>query len=191
MDAFCDSCDHRTCNLTKHSSVVDASCSRHVSSCDVTRAVGMWEAIYHWILWRRFTLMPLCLRHMISRASTTLTFLLSHTFRETWRRDLRVECSSDFISCLQKSITVYVSGYTETGTTGMLSPPTAWRQSSHEVTWHDDMRLCRLTWRELTWREDSVSPALYRCDSVISSFVRTGYTTRRCGWLLGRIGCSI
>ena len=33
---------------------------------------------------------------------------------------------------------------------------------------------------------------LYRCDSVvISSFVRTGYTTRRWGWLLGRIGYSI
>jgi len=33
---------------------------------------------------------------------------------------------------------------------------------------------------------------LYRCDSVvISSFVRTGYTTRRWGWLLGRIGFSI
>ena len=33
---------------------------------------------------------------------------------------------------------------------------------------------------------------LYRCDSVvISSFVRTGYTTRRWGWLLGKIGFSI
>jgi len=33
---------------------------------------------------------------------------------------------------------------------------------------------------------------LYRCDSVvISSFVRTGYTTRRWGWLLGRIGYRI
>ena len=33
---------------------------------------------------------------------------------------------------------------------------------------------------------------LYRCDSVvISSFVRTGHTTRRWGWLLGRIGYSI
>jgi len=33
---------------------------------------------------------------------------------------------------------------------------------------------------------------LYRCHSVvISSFVRTGYTTRRWGWLLGRIGYSI
>ena len=32
---------------------------------------------------------------------------------------------------------------------------------------------------------------LYRCDSVvISSFVRTGYTTRKWGWLLGRIGYS-
>ena len=33
---------------------------------------------------------------------------------------------------------------------------------------------------------------LYRCDSVvISSFVRTGYTARKWGWLLGRIGYSI
>ena len=33
---------------------------------------------------------------------------------------------------------------------------------------------------------------LYRWDSVvISSFVRTGYTTRGWGWLLGRIGYSI
>ena len=32
----------------------------------------------------------------------------------------------------------------------------------------------------------------YRCDSVvISSFMRTGYTTRKWGWLLGRIGYSI
>jgi hypothetical protein len=33
---------------------------------------------------------------------------------------------------------------------------------------------------------------LHRCDSVvISSFVRTGYTMRRWGWVLGRIGYSI
>ena len=33
---------------------------------------------------------------------------------------------------------------------------------------------------------------LYPCDSVvISSFVRTGHTTRRWGWLLGRIGYRI
>jgi len=46
----------------------------------------------HWILWRRFTLLSLSLRHVISRGaldgslvSTPLKFLLSHTFRETWR----------------------------------------------------------------------------------------------------------
>ena len=33
-------------------------------------------------------------------------------------------------------------------------------KSSHEITWHDDMRVCRLTWIELTWREHSVSQAL-------------------------------
>jgi len=33
---------------------------------------------------------------------------------------------------------------------------------------------------------------LYRCDSVVlSSSVRTGYTTRRWGWLWGRIGYGI
>ena len=33
---------------------------------------------------------------------------------------------------------------------------------------------------------------LYRYDSVvISSFVRTGYSTRRWGWLLGRVGYSV
>jgi len=45
-----------------------------------------------WILWRRFTLLSLCLRHVISRgalvgscASAPLKFLLPHTFRDMWR----------------------------------------------------------------------------------------------------------
>jgi hypothetical protein len=33
-----------------------------------------------------------------------------------------------------KNITVYVSGYTETDTTGMLSPPTVWWQQSEFVS---------------------------------------------------------
>ena len=33
-----------------------------------------------------------------------------------------------------KNITVYVSGYTETDTTGMLSPPTVWCQQSEFVS---------------------------------------------------------
>ena len=33
-----------------------------------------------------------------------------------------------------KNITVYVSGYTETDTTRMLSPPTVWRQQSEFVS---------------------------------------------------------
>jgi hypothetical protein len=52
----------------------------------------MREAFEHWILWRRYTLLSLSLRHVIkrgalvgSRASTPLKFLLSHTFRDTWR----------------------------------------------------------------------------------------------------------
>jgi hypothetical protein len=39
---------------------------------------------------------------------------------------------------------------------------------------------------------DGISSISGGCDLVvISSFVRTGYTTRMWGWLLGRIGCSI
>ena len=33
-----------------------------------------------------------------------------------------------------KNITLYASGYTETHTTGMLSPPTLWRQQSGFVS---------------------------------------------------------
>ena len=33
-----------------------------------------------------------------------------------------------------KNITVYVSGYTETDTTGMLSPPTVWRKQTEFVS---------------------------------------------------------
>jgi hypothetical protein len=46
----------------------------------------------YWNVWLRFTLLSLCLRHVISRgalvgsrASTPLNFLLTHTFREKWR----------------------------------------------------------------------------------------------------------
>jgi len=60
-----------------------------------------------------------------SRASTPLTFLLSHTFRETWPK-----CRVLFrrYQLFAEKHTVYVGGYPETDTTGMLSPPTAWRQ---------------------------------------------------------------
>jgi len=33
-----------------------------------------------------------------------------------------------------QNITVYVSSYTQTDTTGMLSPPTIWRQQSENVS---------------------------------------------------------
>jgi len=48
------------------------------------------------------------------------------------------------VGCLQKNILFYVSGYTETDTTGKLSPPPAWRQ--------------KLTWDNVTWRYACVPP---------------------------------
>ena len=46
----------------------------------LTRAVGIWEAIQHWILWRRFTRMSLCLCHVILRGA------LVGTREITWRK---------------------------------------------------------------------------------------------------------
>jgi hypothetical protein len=63
----------------------DSLSSRHVSSRDVTSAVGVFNVEFR----RTLTLMSVCLGHVIwsgalvgSRASSSLKFLLSHTFRE-------------------------------------------------------------------------------------------------------------
>ena len=143
--------------------------SRHVSSCDVTRAVVMWEAIWHWILRRRFTLLSLCLRH-VSRASMPLIFLLSHTFRETWRRDLRVECSSDVaISCLQKN-TLFMSAATlKPVRLECYLPRLPGAKSSHEITWHDDMRVA--TSYDMSSRDVRMCPRLKCTRSTHSLWV--------------------
>jgi len=99
------------------------------------------------------------LRHVISRVGTPLTFLLSQTFRETRRRDLRVECSSDVISCFQKKVLFTSAATRKPVRLECYLPQLPGAKSSHEITWHDDMRVSRLTWREHTWRKYSVSPA--------------------------------
>jgi hypothetical protein len=72
----------------------DTLSSRHVSSCDFN-ACCSWDVrgdltSNSMVQIHRFTILSLCLRHVISRgalvgsrASTPLKFLLSHTFRET------------------------------------------------------------------------------------------------------------
>ena len=49
--------------------------------------------------------------------------------------------------------TVYVGGYTETDTTGMLSPRTAWRQKLtwDNVTWWYACVPPHMTWAQVTW----------------------------------------
>jgi hypothetical protein len=109
LEGACTYIDHGTLNMLQgrrlHGGATKAGytlSSRQVSSFDVTREVEMWKAIWHWILWHRFTLLSLCLRHVISRgalvgscASTPIIFLLSHTFRETWPS---MPCSEAFAS---------------------------------------------------------------------------------------------
>jgi hypothetical protein len=78
----------------------DTLSSCHVSSRDVTSAAGIFNIEF----WCTLTLLSLCLRHVIwrgalvgSHASTLLKFLLSHTFRETWRTSRLTKC----VGCLQ------------------------------------------------------------------------------------------
>ena len=71
------------------------------------------------------------------------------------------ECSPYVvIGCLQKNILFMSAATLKQIRLKCYLPRLTGAKSSHEITWHDDTRVCRLTWRELTWREDSVSPAL-------------------------------
>jgi hypothetical protein len=103
----------------------DTLSSRHMSSRDVTSAVG----IFYTEFWRTLTLLSLYLRHVIwrgavvsSHASTPLKFLLLHTFRETWRTSRQItwrKQSDRSVSVRQNS---------------MLNIPTA-LVTSRELTW--------------------------------------------------------
>jgi len=58
------------------------------------------------------------------------------------------------VSCLQKNILFMSAATLKQMRLECYLPRLPGAKSSHEITWHDDMRVCRLT-----WREDSVSPA--------------------------------
>ena len=89
---------------------------------------------------------------------------LSHFCRRTHfvRRDYITYVSSVLqtlsVSCLQENILFMSAATLKPIRLECYLPRLAGPKSSHEITWHDDMRVCHLT-RELTWREDSVSPA--------------------------------
>jgi hypothetical protein len=83
---------HSATNFRNVFKAGDTLSSRHVSSCDVNACSWDVRGDLALNVWRRFTLLSLCLRHVISRgalvvsrASTPLKFLMSHTFRETLR----------------------------------------------------------------------------------------------------------
>ena len=75
------------------------------------------------------------------------------------RRDLRVKCSSD-VSCLQKNILFMSVATLKPVWLECYLPRPPGTKSSREIRWYKDMHVCHLTWRELMWCEDSVSPAL-------------------------------
>ena len=64
------------------------------------------------------------------------------------------------VSCLQKNILFMSAATLKQIRLECYLPRLPGAISSHEITWHDDMLVCRLTRRELTWCEDSVSPVL-------------------------------
>ena len=72
------------------------------------------------------------------------------------RDDVTVSSALQMISdsCLQKSILFMSAAAFKPIRPECHLPRLPGAKSSHEITWHDDMRVCRLT-----WREQSVSPA--------------------------------
>ena len=110
----------------------------------------MWEAIYHWILWRGFTLLSVCLGHVISRARTPLTFLLSHTFLEVNSRDMG---SCDVrIMCLRPDVCVAYGSY-----------PLRWVMNFASSTLHRSCAVlkCRLYNRRIQKTEERQSSKDY------------------------------
>ena len=65
------------------------------------------------------------------------------------------------ISCLQKNILFMSAPTLKPIRLECYLPRLPGAKSAHEITWCDGMHVSRLTWRELTWREDSVSAALF------------------------------
>jgi hypothetical protein len=115
--------------------------------------------------WRRLTLISLCLRHVIwrgalvgSRASTPLKFLLAHTFRET--------CWVLFRHCYQlfPEIEEMLIEKVRQRTCLYDTKPPDYRDQHMRANAREeigkDLKIKCKTWRELTWRDDSVSSAL-------------------------------
>ena len=188
----CDVSDHavHVCHSTQHlipeaSKARDTLSSHHVSSCDVTRAVGMWEgfniefygADSHfchsaYVTWSNMELwsahMPArrsyfcCHTHILwdltymSSALQTLSVVCRNGGNAYWMQqsgetpDKEVEIKNVMFMLAATLKPVGLQCYL---------PRLPGAISSHDITWHDGMRVCHLTWRVLTWHEDSVSSA--------------------------------
>jgi hypothetical protein len=113
----------------------------------------------------------LCLRHVIwrgalvgSRTSTTLKFLLSHTFRETWRTcrvlfNFVTSCFQKWMKCLLKKCANWPFYDTKS--------PDYRDQHMRVNAWEEIGKVLKI--KRKTWRVDSVSPALVSCDSQVSA----------------------
>jgi hypothetical protein len=117
--------DDNWCLATKAG---DTLSSRHVSSCDVKRAVGMWEAIWHWPRVSRNVCDNRSMRGVLAREPTRAPREIA------WRKQ------SDRSVNLRHRFQCQIASHI----------PTA-----------------RVTSYELTWREDSVSPAWITTRTVI------------------------
>jgi hypothetical protein len=140
----------------------DTLSSRHVSSCDVTREVGIWEATWHWI--------QCADSHFCHSAYVTW----SHV--ELWSAHVPARlCRTHFVR--REVMWPHVSRNVcdNRNMRGVLArEPT---RAPREIMWHKQsdrsvnlrhrircqiashIPSARVTSHELTWREDSVSPA--------------------------------
>jgi len=133
---------------------------RDASSCDVTRAVGMWEAIYHWILWRRFTLLSHSAYVTWSHVPARLSHFCCRTHFVRWAHVTWAHVTWAHVMLrVQWGFPLNSMAQIHTSVTLL---------TSRDITCHHASRIsvvARISWGELTshdltWREDSVSPAL-------------------------------
>jgi len=134
----------------------DTLFSRHVSSCEVTRAVGMWDTINTefygadshfchsaYVTWSHVELWSAHVSARVSHFCCCTHFV---------RRDLRVECSSEVvISCLHKNILFMSPATLKPIRLEYYLPRLPGAKSSHEdnVTWRYAFVPPDMTWAKV------------------------------------------
>jgi hypothetical protein len=123
--------------------------SRNVSSCDVTRAVGMWEAIMNSMAQIHTSVTLLTSRDLTCQHASHIS-VVPHI---SWDVTYKLRAIQALLSAVCRKKYIFCRRLHWTDTTGMLSPPTTWRQKRtwDNVTWWYTVVPPHMTWAHVTW----------------------------------------